>query len=196
MRSGLSAVTLATGWVAAAPLEQHQAAKDVLDELRADAAHQLASGAEGDKLRKLVRHVEYTGRAPSIRAMIEMSKSETGITKQLCEFDANPALLGVVNGVLELNGGKLLPVSPGVLVSKRCRVAFDAGATCARFDQYMAEIQPDEELRRFLQRLVGYCLTGLATEQKFAFLHGSGANGKSVFVELIAWILGDLHPTS
>ena len=46
-------------------------------------------------------------------------------------------------------------------------------------------------MRKFLQRWVGYCLSGQVNEQAFAFYFGSGANGKSVFVEIVAWLLGD-----
>jgi putative DNA primase/helicase len=52
-------------------------------------------------------------------------------------------------------------------------------------------VQPDEDVRLFLRRLMGYCLTGCVDEQVFAFLYGHGANGKSVFVEIVAWLLGD-----
>jgi putative DNA primase/helicase len=53
------------------------------------------------------------------------------------------------------------------------------------------EVQPDADVRAFLKRLMGYCLTGHVDEQGFTFFYGHGANGKSVFVELIAWLLGD-----
>src|SRR5262249_23109446 len=50
---------------------------------------------------------------------------------------------------------------------------------------------PDPELRAFLQRFVGYCLTGSTAEHKFVFAYGTGANGKSTFINMIADILGD-----
>jgi len=78
-----------------------------------------------------------------------------------------------------------------VLVSKRCNVAYQPEADCPRFRRFMVEVQPDEEMRAFLQRWAGYCLTGRVSEQKFIFLYGGGANGKSVFIELLAWLLGD-----
>ncbi len=138
-----------------------------------------------------MRHVEYSSKAPNLRAMIEMAKSEPGMTVQLSEFDNDPMLLGVTNGVLDLNKGTLLPVSPEVLVSKRCNVSYDPCARCPRFEQFMLEIQPDADIRAFLQRLAGYYLTGGVNEQMFAFFYGHGANGKSVFIELFGWLLGE-----
>ena len=123
--------------------------------------------------------------------MIEMAKSEPGMTVRLSDFDDDPMLLGVANGVLDLRTGKLLPMSPDVLVSKRCNVAYDPAATCPRFVQFLKEVQPEKEMADFLLRLMGYCLTGDVSKQVFGFFYGHGANGKSVFIELMAWLLGD-----
>jgi putative DNA primase/helicase len=136
-------------------------------------------------------HVERTSRAQNLRAMIEMAKSETGMTGCLSDFDDHPWLLGVSNGVLDLRSGALLPTSPDVLVSKRCNVAFDPAAKCPRFVQFLKEVQPEKDMAGLLLRLMGYCLTGDVGAQVFAFLYGQGANGKSVFIELMAWLLGD-----
>ena len=47
------------------------------------------------------------------------------------------------------------------------------------------------ELQRFLQRYIGYCCTGLTTEHVFVFAYGTGANGKSTFINTVAGIFGD-----
>ena len=49
----------------------------------------------------------------------------------------------------------------------------------------------DAELQAFLQRYIGYCCTGLTAERAFVFAYGTGANGKSTFINLIARIFGD-----
>lgn len=179
------------GWLATAPLEQDRAAKAVLDRLRASAAHQLATGVETEKVGKLLKHIEYTSRASSIHAMIDMAKSEPGLTRRLSEFDSYDMLLGLLNGVLDLRTGSLRPASPGLLVSKRCNVNFDAVAVCPQFDQFMIDIQPDPDIRSYLRRLAGVLLTGDSSVQSFNFFYGVGNNGKSVFVETLAWLLGD-----
>ena len=168
------------GWLAAAPGMAERAAKAVVRVLK-DASNSSAQ----------LKHVAKLCDLKEQRAMIEMARSEPGMTVRLNEFDADPMLLGVKNGVVDLRTGKLLPVSPSVLVSKRCAVAYDPEAECSRFEQFLREVQPDAEVRAFLQRFIGYCLTGRVDAQMFAFMHGEGANGKSVFVELIAWVLGD-----
>lgn len=180
-----------SGWLKTAPREEERAAKAVVQFLRDEAARQLAAGVEEEKIRKLIRHIENSSRAPNLRAMIEMAKSEPGMTRQASEFDADPMLLGVSNGVLNLRNGQLRLPSPDLMVSKRCNVGYDSSATCPRFDQFMLEIQPYPDVRAFLQRLAGYWLTGDTSAQMFAFLFGTGCNGKSVFTELMAWLLGD-----
>ncbi|MGO9359512.1 MAG: phage/plasmid primase, P4 family, partial [Xanthobacteraceae bacterium] len=183
---------LEQGWVSARPGEADRAAKEVLAMLRREAGDRYkTAGPDDPSVKRMTAHVRHTSKAPNLRAMIEMAKSEPGMTVRLSEFDADPMLLGVANGVLDLRTGSLLPVSPDVLVSKRCNVAYDPRAKCPRFLQFLKEVQPEREMAEFLLRLMGYCLTGDVSRQVFGFLHGQGANGKSVFIELMAWLLGD-----
>ena len=109
----------------------------------------------------------------------------------MADFDADPWLLGVQNGVLNLRTGKLRQAAPDLRVSKRCRVEFDPTAECPRFRAFLAEVLPDPEVQAFFLRFMGYCLTGSVEAQAFLFLHGGGFNGKSVLVDLLAWLLGD-----
>ena len=73
-----------------------------------------------------------------------------------------------------------------------------AGSACAPpatphpiWTAFLERIAPDPELRAFLQRFVGYCLTGITSEHKFVFAYGTGANGKSTFINTIFGIMGD-----
>ena len=64
---------------------------------------------------------------------------------------------------------------------------------CPRWLQFLDEITgDDQELVDYLQRVCGYCLTSSVAEHVLFFAHGGGANGKSTFVNLLMWILGDL----
>ena len=117
------------GWLQSEP-EADRAAKQVLDDLKRRAANILIGTTNEGVPQRQLRHIEYTSKAANLRAMIEMAKSEPEMTRRLCEFDADPMLLGVANGVIDLRKGALFPVSPGVLVSKRCRVAYDPTAAC------------------------------------------------------------------
>lgn len=179
------------GWLSAPPGEADRAAKKVLEELRNIAAEKYKTASDDPKTKRLMAHVERTSKAANLRAMIEMAKSEPGMTKRLVDFDADDMQLGVANGVINLQTCTLMPATPTLLVSKRSPVDYIASATCPVFMHFLEVVQPDPLMRQFLQRWAGYCLTGSVQEQKLAFLYGTGANGKSVFVELLAWLLGE-----
>ncbi len=179
------------GWNKAPHGAEERRAKKLLAKLREMAAEAYKKEPDSPKTKRLMAHVERTSKAQNLRAMVEMAKSEDGMTVRLGDFDADPMHLGVQNGVLDLRTGKLFPISPTLLVSKRCNVSFDPSATCPKFMAYIQEVQPDPGTVRYFQRYAGYCLTGSVAEQVLLFLYGLGANGKSVFVETMAWILGD-----
>jgi len=63
---------------------------------------------------------------------------------------------------------------------------------------FLERVQPDPEVRAFLRRLCGYGLTGVTREHRFAFFWGTGANGKSTFIDVITGIMNDYArwPTS
>ena len=64
-------------------------------------------------------------------------------------------------------------------------------AACPRWDKFMEEVFPDEAVRRFVWKAVGYSVSRHTTEHHFMFLHGRGANGKSTFLEILSAALGD-----
>jgi len=110
----------------------------------------------------------------------------------LTDFDTNPMQLCVGNGVIDLETGKLMSPMPSMRHSKMAGVEHEAGATCPRFMQFLADIFPDdEELIAYVQKVAGYLLTGSTKEQGLFMLLGSGANGKSTLVSLLTNLLGD-----
>jgi putative DNA primase/helicase len=182
---------LEAGWLTAANGEADRAAKAALAELAHFAGTQWAERPDDARSKKLIAHVEKSHALPRLRAMIELSKSEPGMTERLSNFDADPWLLGVNNGVLNLKTGALTPMSPNVLVSKRSNAAFDPDADCPLWEEFLRHVQPDPEMQPFLRRLCGYFLSGVVAEHIFPFLSGGGGNGKGVFVETIAYVIGE-----
>jgi P4 family phage/plasmid primase-like protien len=180
-----------TGWLSAPPKAAEAAAKAVADDRVLAAADAFKADPKSSTVKQMLAEATRSSKAPQIRAMIDMAKSEPGMMASLREFDSDHWLLGVSNGVLDLRRGKLLPVTPDLYVSKRCNVAYDPEADCPLFKRYLSQVVPDNSCREFLVRWCGYLLTGDVSEQKFVFLYGSGRNGKSVLIELISRLLGD-----
>ncbi|MFP6558226.1 phage/plasmid primase, P4 family [Paraburkholderia sp. B3] len=180
------------GWVHASPGEDVRAAKSAIAELRSYAAQRWQAAPDDVKTKRLMAHVERSSTEQRINSMVKLAQSEPGMTVRLNELDADPMLLGVANGVLDLRSGQLLAVVPSLKVTKRCAVAFDSNAVAPTLDAFIERItrgKPD--LAPFLRRLAGYSLTGDVREQCFAFLYGLGRNGKTTYAELLRWLLGD-----
>src|SRR5262249_44181055 len=105
--------------------------------------------------------------------------------------DQQHMLLVVNNGTVDLTTGKIQPSRREDLVTQYAPVDFDADATCPTFERFMSDIMCGRaELVSFMQRFLGYCLTGLTKEGKFAIFHGLGANGKSTLLEVLRRLMG------
>jgi putative DNA primase/helicase len=109
-------------------------------------------------------------------------------------WDTPPLLFGVRNGVIDLETGVLREGIPEDGITKQAPVLYDAAATCPRFERFLREIfASTPDLVAYMQRVLGYALTGLVSEQVFWILWGLGANGKSTLIELfLQHVLGPL----
>jgi putative DNA primase/helicase len=131
-----------------------------------------------------------------IRATLEVAKNLRGIATQATDFDRDPFLLTVRNGTLELRSGQLRPPCSEDLITRATRIMYDPEAQCPRWLQFLGEIfSMDVDLIDFIQRAVGYSLTGDTREQCLFILYGNGANGKSTFLEIVRMLLGP-HATT
>ena len=177
------------GWVPISADEVTQLAKRVVSGMRKEAA--IAFQNEQSNAKELMAEVLRSSTERVLASMISMARTEPGMSVSMAEIDADPYLLGVMNGVVNLRTGTLEKPSPSLLVTKRANVTYDASASGATFEAFLRAVVPDEEEREFLILWLGYALSGLVTEQYFLFIHGKGANGKSVLAEFIAWLLGE-----
>jgi putative DNA primase/helicase len=108
------------------------------------------------------------------------------------DADSDPFLLVTGNGTLDLKTGLLRPSERRDFITLGTRVPFDPAATCPAFEGFLRRIfRKNPDLIPFIQRAVGYSLTGDTGEQCLFLLHGSGANGKSTLLSVIEGILGD-----
>lgn len=114
----------------------------------------------------------------------------------VAEFDRHALLLGVRNGVVDLARGRLAASGPEQRISRCAGAAFDPRAHCDQWRAFLETVLPDAEVREFVQRAVGYSLTGLVDEEIIVFMRGVGANGKSVFANVLAALFGDYEMTA
>lgn len=109
------------------------------------------------------------------------------------EFDADPFLFNCKNGTLDLRTRHFRPHSPGDMLSLISGVRYDPNARCARWEQFISEImQGDQERAIFLQKALGYALTGDTEFECFFILYGATSrNGKGTSMETYARLMGD-----
>jgi len=98
-------------------------------------------------------------------------------------FDGRDDLLGVANGVVDLRTGKLLENQPHLMVTQHIRTAYDPCAFAPRWTKLIAEALPTAEDGKWLQRWLGYSITGCVEEEKMALFYGDGRNGKGCITE-------------
>ncbi len=134
-----------------------------------------------------------SGNSNKLSAMVR--EAEPHLMKSVKDLDTHKFYLNVGNGTLELNGDVTLrPHDRGDFITKICPVDYDPDAICPRFRAFLDDILPND-VQNYVQRWFGYSLTADVSEQCLIFFYGTGANGKSTLVELMAWLLGDYSMT-
>lgn len=110
-------------------------------------------------------------------------------------WDADPMLLNTTGGIVDLRTGTLSPHNRSKFLTKSATAT--PQGVCPKWLEFLTIVTDEnQELIDYLQRVIGYCLTGLTTEHALFFLYGTGANGKSVFLNVISAILGDYAKTA
>ncbi|MFJ4666747.1 phage/plasmid primase, P4 family [Kitasatospora purpeofusca] len=132
-----------------------------------------------------------------IDALLTELRSVPRVHVDAADFDANPDLLTFRNGTVHLPTGELRPHSPADMLTYRLDLDYRADAECPRWEAFLREIFPDNpELPGFVQRLIGYGITGHTSEQAFAVLWGKGANGKSVMTDTLTAVFRAISKTT
>jgi putative DNA primase/helicase len=131
------------------------------------------------------------GTAAKITNTTKIGRGRPAIQTRPSRFDDRPMLLAVANGVIDLETGNLREHDPEAMITMKSPVPYDPAAACPLWSEFLSQVQPDEEMRAYLQRAMFYSATGHVSEQVFFLHHGKGANGKSVFHEVLAKVLGD-----
>lgn len=147
---------------------------------------------DGDQAKALMKHAIRSEAEARVKAMITLAQSEPGIPVTPDDLDADPWLLCVANGTVDLRTGELREHRRDDLITRWTPVAYDQRAACPQWLAFLDQIMAGKEsLLHFLQRAAGYSLTGSTGERALFFLYGSGANGKSTFLETLKAALGD-----
>jgi putative DNA primase/helicase len=166
--------------------------KEVIRDIRNSGM--LADGDQRDRLLQWALTSENIARR---HAMLTGAEAEPQLAVTVEDLDVDPNLLVVRNGTLDLRTGELRESRREDLCSRLAEVTFDADADCPRWQEHVNLLcNGDPTLVAYIQRAVGYTLTGDVGARSFFFLEGSGSNGKNAFIEPIMMMLGSYAQTA
>jgi putative DNA primase/helicase len=133
--------------------------------------------------------------AKTVAAIERLAKSDRRMAATMDQFDVDPMLLNTPSGVVDLCTGRMREHQASDYLTRITAVS-PSGA-CPTWREFLNRATAgDVELQNFLQRKAGYALTGLTREHALFFIYGLGANGKSVYLNTVAGILGEYHRTA
>lgn len=147
-----------------------------------------------DKLgNRLIAQASSYSNHGKIETMLVCAAAEPEMYVDSAEMlDRNKYHLGCENGVVDLVSGLLLKSTPEQLITKSTGIHFDPEATCPVWERFLLEIMVnDPKMVEYLQRAIGYSITGDVSEEVLHFAYGTGRNGKSVFANILTKLMGD-----
>jgi putative DNA primase/helicase len=155
--------------------------------------YQEAKDNEDDSKRQsLAKHAVASESESRIRAMVSLAQSDTSVAISPDDFDQDKFLFNCLSGTINLKTGNISPHRKEDYITKIAKVYFDPTARCPQWQNFLNRIMDNNKnLIEFLKRAVGYSLTGDISEQCLFIFFGSGANGKSTFLNTINMITGD-----
>ncbi|MFU3048431.1 phage/plasmid primase, P4 family [Pseudomonas paraeruginosa] len=161
--------------------------------------------AATDLIRSVCRQAAVRADNPKVAAKLASASTVGGVERlaradrrhaaTTDEWDADPWLLNTPGGVVDLKSGRKRANDRADRMTKITTAT--PGGDCPQWMAFLSDITGgDVDLQAYLQRMVGYCLTGVTSAHALFFLYGTGANGKSVFANVISTILGDYAATA
>ena len=149
-------------------------------------ASEVRNYDDQDKRNEVLKWANQAKSNSRLNAAIESAISDERIVVPVESWDSDEYLLGVSNGVINLRTGELLRGRPDLCITKRTDVAYTAGMRNVRWEQFIDfATGGDKELQEWIQKAVGYTLTGLNTQDVLFLVYGPPGSGKNTFVEAI-----------
>ena len=156
------------------------------------------SGADLDGEKEPERKKKYTAftvtseNSRNVRNALVAAQALQGFATTIEDWDAEPMLANAGPVTIDLNTGQARPTQREDYITRRLGAAYNPQAACPRWERFLDEIfGGNRELVAFVQRAIGYSLTGDTSEQKLFLCYGTGANGKSVLLSTLGRLLGD-----
>lgn len=171
---------------------------EALQEMKASPPDGFSADDIDERITNLRKHAVNSGNSSKTRAMLEQAATFDQFNRRMDEFDADLYALNVLNVTLRFvrDAEKApwrvedRPHDPNDHITRIAGARWDPKADTKGWRAHMAEVLPDDDVRWFFQKLIGYAATGLTDEQIFAMLQGKGGDGKSTTMDVIRIVLG------
>lgn len=166
--------------------------KKLADEIISDIKKEAFTEQDEDKQAELLKWATKTASSKGKEAMVKETQHIEGIPVLMDELDCYNDYLNCQNGVINLRTGELLPHDGNFMMSRISYAEYDnSGKKPELWLKFLDDVtNGDKELQEYLQKCVGYSLSGSIREQCCFFLYGMGNNGKSTFLDTISDLLG------
>ncbi len=152
---------------------------------------EVDAATDESRRRELVRHAKASESHSKLKAMVACAQSEEEVAITLDDLDQDHMLFNCENGTLDLRTGQFRPHRREDLITKLAPVSYNPVADWLRWKQFINEVMAgDQEKIAFLQKAVGYSLTGDTREQCLFYLLGLGGNGKSTLLDILKAVMG------
>jgi putative DNA primase/helicase len=187
-----------THWGRVEKGELRELLKDTLEKLW-DRARDTQPGKEQDEM---IQWAHYSRSKASINGLTDLIKDE-GLRISSNELDVDKHLINFENGTLDLDSNILLSQWPAVagnslrshcpddLITRKLNFSYNWKFSCPNWQTFLDSSIPDKSLQKYIQKFIGYCLTGYLEYEMILFLHGGGHNGKSIFLQVVMQLLGE-----
>lgn len=146
------------------------------------------------------QHVKWSISSQSsgaINAIVSVAQSDPRINKNIDEFDIDTKLIGVRNGVIDLQTSEMRNITRDDLMTKNTDVLYDPSVDQSYWLEFLdTALNHDQEMIKYLQRAAGYTLTGETSEEVFFIISGPQASGKSTFLDGMQAAMGNYATSS
>lgn len=147
------------------------------------------NGPDDDITKAFEKHMKNSRSRKAKKNMVEELQHHIPVLPSA--LDRHKAIVNAPNGMINLKTGALIPHDPEKYITKILSVEYTDHADCPQWNAFLNDIfDGDRELIRYIQKAVGYSLTGSTAEQCVFFLYGTGRNGKSTFLEVLRDVFG------
>ncbi len=161
---------------------------------------QVIATYETNELSDKARYFNYLVKCEDVRNRKNIKQAAEWLPEfatTIDQYDKDIHLAATQNGTLDLNDCSFRESEQEDYLTKQLGTSYDESADCPRFRRFLSEVfDKDDELIEYMQKVIGYCLTGEISEQKMFILYGFGKNGKSVLLNIIQAMLGDYAGTA